>query len=435
MKLIVAQEPCRRRNREVLLHIDPRDRRALVTPFLLVGVVATAGCADPPRALTFTTSEVPVPAGVDSAEPFLSTAADTVLMSWLDRSDDGTRELLFSRYVDGEWASPHRVTRDERLLVNVADFPSVVVGPDGALWSHWLERDSVGFGYGIRVARSDDGGLGWSEPWTPHAVTEGTEHGFVSLVPVGSDMGLAWLDGRAYAAGPDGSPATSETALYFRTADAHGPANPEEPLDLRVCDCCQTDVAVTSAGPVLVYRDRSPEEIRDIRLTRLVDGAWSDGVLVHDDGWETGACPINGPAVAASGDTVAVAWFTAAEGVARVRASFSFDGGRTFRDPSDVDDGAPAGRVDVVLLDDGSALVAWLERTGAAGADVRLRRVAPSGRRLETLSATAPFSDRATGFPRLAHADEHAILVAWTDGSELLPRVRVTRIEIEEEDS
>ena len=50
------------------------------------------------------------------------------------------------------------------------------------------------------------------------------------------------------------------------------------------------------------------------------------------------------------------------------------------------------GRVDVALLADGSALVAWVERTGGDGSDVRLRRVGPGGGPLETLSATAPFS-------------------------------------------
>ena len=108
-------------------------------------------------------------------------------------------------------------------------------------------------------------------------------------------MDLVWLDGRAFA----GAPPAMETALYSRAIGAEGPIGPEVAVDVRVCDCCQTDVATTEDGPVLVYRDRSPEEIRDIRVARLEDGRWTPGPLVHEDGWETGACPINGPAVAA----------------------------------------------------------------------------------------------------------------------------------------
>ena len=39
-------------------------------------------------------------------------------------------------------------------------------------------------------------------------------------------------------------------------------------LDARACDCCQTDAAMTSAGPVVVYRNRTEEEIRDIYIAR-----------------------------------------------------------------------------------------------------------------------------------------------------------------------
>ena len=38
---------------------------------------------------------------------------------------------------------------------------------------------------------------------------------------------------------------------------------------------------------------------------------------------------------------------------------------------------SPEGRVDVVLLADGGALVSWIERTGEKEAQVRVRRVGP----------------------------------------------------------
>jgi hypothetical protein len=115
----------------------------------------------------------------------------------------------------------------------------------------------------------------------------------------------------------------------------------------------------------------------------------------------------------------------------RVSLAFSDDAGRSFGEPTRVDDGSPVGRVDVVLLGDGTAVVSWVERTVGDGADVRLRRVDAAGRTLETLSATAEQSDRVAGFPRLALTPDGAILVAWTDGAELTPRVRVTRIDVE----
>ena len=43
-------------------------------------------------------------------------------------------------------------------------------------------------------------------------------------------------------------------------------------LDGRVCDCCQTTAAITNDGPVVVYRDRSDDEVRDMSIVRYVNG-------------------------------------------------------------------------------------------------------------------------------------------------------------------
>lgn len=426
----IPAAPAAQRGGPLIRRFDTRSRR--LAGLSAVALLAGAGaCVESPPALSLTAVQDVSPAGGDSTEPFLSSLGGTVYMSWLGRSTEGVRRLLFSRLVAGSWEESRVIAEREAMLVNVADVPSIVATSDGTLWSHWLERDQEGYGYGVRITHSEDGGATWAPPWTPHQDGTPTEHGFVTTVPLDGRVGFLWLDGRSFAA-TGASEARAETGLFFRSTDRDGLAGPETPIDPRVCDCCQTDVAVTSDGPVVVYRDRSPREIRDIRVTRLVDDEWIDGGLVRDDGWETGACPINGPAVSARGDQVAVAWYTAADGEGRVQVAFSDDGARSFRAPSRIDDGAPAGRVDVTLLEDGTAAVVWIERTGAAGAEVRLRRIGERGRRLESLAVSPPGSARAIGFPRLAWAGDRAIIVAWTDGTELIPRVRVTRIEMEE---
>src|SRR5262249_36257433 len=143
-----------------------------------------------------------------------------------------------------------------------------------------------------------------------------------------------------------------------------GSLGAEQFVDRRTCDCCQTGVAVSARGPVLAYRGRTADEIRDVLVVRQVGGGWTAPKPIHADGWHIAACPVNGPEGAAQGDPVAVAWFTATRDTARVNVAFSTDGGETFGVPIRVDDGQPAGRVDVELGADGRALVTWIERVG-----------------------------------------------------------------------
>jgi hypothetical protein len=69
---------------------------------------------------------------------------------------------------------------------------------------------------------------------------------------------------------------------------------------------------------------------------------------------------VNGPSVAADGRRVVVAWFTSVGETPHVKVAFSEDAGAIFNKPVQVDDGANVGRVDTLLLADGSALVCWL---------------------------------------------------------------------------
>jgi hypothetical protein len=323
------------------------------------------------------------------------------------------------------------VEHSASFFVNWADYPSVVVDSSRRLWAHWLLRGGAGgYDYGIRVAHSDDGGATWSEPWTPHDDGTSTEHGFVSILPMDDGIGLSWLDGRKYAAGADGTPPTREMTVRFRTVDGSGAPGAEQTLDERSCDCCQTDAAMAEEGPVVVYRDRTEDEIRDIYITRWSADGWTPGAPVHSDGWVIAGCPVNGPAVGARGRSLAVAWFTAAGDVPRVKVAFSADGGATFGEPLQIDGGDPAGRVDLVLQEDGSALVSWLERTGGEGAEVRLRRVGEDGTMSGALTVATSSSGRASGFPRMAQVAGGDLIMAWTDILSDVARVRVVRVEV-----
>ena len=102
-------------------------------------------------------------------------------------------------------------------------------------------------------------------------------------------------------------------------------------IDERVCDCCQTSGTMTSSGPVITYRDRSDEEIRDMSVVRKVNGSWSAPAAINNDEWEITGCPVNGPRMTSFSNGLAVAWFTAAGGKAQVKVAFSDDSGASFK--------------------------------------------------------------------------------------------------------
>lgn len=385
----------------------------------LIGVSLSGGVA--PRPL----EDLPSPAGPGSGEPSLAVApSGTVYMSWLEPSEQGYA-LKFAAFDGREWSAPRTIRSGSDLFVNWADFPSVKVLGKDRLAAHWLQRAAKStYAYHVKVALSNDGGISWSAPITPHTDTSATEHGFVSLWSDGNSLGAAWLDGRRY--NKEGHDASNEMTVQSTTIDRNGKRGPEVLLDGRACDCCQTAVTVTAKGPVIAYRDRSPDEIRDIYVVRRVNGKWTDPAPVSRDNWKINACPVNGPAIASQGSKVALAWFTAASDSPRVKLAFSADAGATFGAAVRIDNGAPAGRVDAMLLTDGSALVSWIERVGGDTAAVRVRRVTPDGRAGGAVTVATSSAARASGFPRMAVTGGQAIIAYTVPGRP--SSIRVSRM-------
>ena len=198
----------------------------------------------------------------------------------------------------------------------------------------------------------------------------------------------------------------------------------ETPLDLRVCECCPTAVAVTADGPLVAYRDRSKEEVRDIYVTRLENGKWTEPKPVHPDGWKIPACPVNGPALSARGRDVAIAWFHAKDGQPRSLAALSPDAGRTFGPPIRVDDVASLGRVDVELLPDGSAAAAYMEFADQK-ASFRVRVVRRDGTRSDPVIVAGMAGNRSSGYPRMV-LQGNELVFAWTERDGRASRVQTS---------
>jgi quercetin dioxygenase-like cupin family protein len=362
------------------------------------------------------------PASAGSAQPQLTATDDGVTLSWIEERGR-TSSLKFAELSGDRWSAPRAASSGTDWFVNWADVPSVIRLPDGTLAAHWLQKSgSDTYAYDVRLSFSRDDGKSWTPSTTPHHDGTETEHGFASLFPIDGGLGLVWLDGREMK-GKQGA-----MTLRAATFDGSGKQVSEALVDERVCECCPTAVAVTDAGPIAAFRDRSADEVRDIHVSRLENGRWSTPSRVHADGWKIPMCPVNGPALSARGRNVAIAWFTVEGEEGRAFAAFSSDAGRSFGQPIRLDDVASLGRVDVELLDDGSAVAAWIEAAGGRN-QFRIRRIRTDGQKSPAQTIAAMASGRTGGYPRMARTRD-ALVLAWTENEAGVARVRTARAKL-----
>lgn len=365
--------------------------------------------------------EIGSPASSNSGQPYLFPSADgQIYMSWIEPGIEKKHAFRFTTFDGNCWGEPHTIIEGNAFFVNWADVPSIFQSKDETLAAHWLESSGEWiFAYDVRMSLSDDGGLTWSEPMTPHRDGTQTEHGFASFFNhPGGGIGIAWLDGREAeeheSAGGDHAH-SGDWNMHLRSSiiQSNNQLADELVLDNKVCECCPTAATETHDGAIIAYRNRTDDEIRDIYIVRYANGVWTEPYSVHNDGWNIAGCPVNGPAIASDENRVALAWYTAADNDPRVYVAFSRDGGRTFERPYRLDEGVPLGRAAVELLDDRSALVMWIEVT-EKDAGLMVRRVFPDGTIGAVEKIATVSDDRASGYPRMARVDD-TIVVSWID--------------------
>jgi hypothetical protein len=363
--------------------------------------------------------ELDPPTAEGAFVPRLVSGDDELLMTWWEplEATEGSRQhrLRFARY-SGTWSAPQTVVEGEEFFANWADFPTVIREPSGDLLVHWLAKTGEEtYAYSIFLSRSRDDGLTWERLGKLNDDETDTEHGFVSFVPEGEVVRAYWLDGRLMA---EGGPMTVRTALVGETV------GPSELLDDRVCECCPTSAVRTASGPLVAYRDRSEEEVREIALVRRSGADWATPEAATSDGWQIPGCPVNGPALVHRDGRTVMAWFTGAEERPRVGLRFLEEPpGEAF----EVDAGGPLGRVDVVLLPDGDAVVSWLGLEGEE-AELRLRRVSAAEGGGEPVAMARISGSRSSGIPQLELIGD-SLFLAWVEVGEEGPlRIRLREV-------
>ncbi|MDP6600925.1 MAG: S41 family peptidase [Phycisphaerales bacterium] len=345
--------------------------------------------------MTLTLALAGPPTGQGSMAPNLVSDGTGAWLTWIEPTDPShdVAELRLAWFEDGQWGGAKTIVRRNDFFANWADIPELAVAANGDLYATWPQKSGPGtYAYDIAIARSNDRGDSWTMMGTLNDDRVLGEHGFVSLIPDGEGVRAYWLDGRAMTG--DGHSGGGGD-MMLRTALVDSVVHKSEPVDERACECCGTDAAIVNGNPVVVYRDRSDGEVRDISVAGTLP------MEIPPDNWRIEGCPVNGPSLDARNGTAAVAWFTDAPG--RTGVWLAVEGSPPVHLSS-----TPIGRADVAILDNGDIAACWIEPHGEEAAVMLSVDAKKEPRNIASVEAS-----RRAGFPRLA-AIPGGVLIAWT---------------------
>ena len=361
-----------------------------------------------------------------NAQPNLVSSNGSLTLSWISSKEENKASLNYSRYMEGRWIKPQVIASGSDWFINWADFPAHAINQDLIITSHLKKSASGTYTYDIILNLRKLSGEKIRENFLLNTDGVKAEHGFVSIM-ANNEKGffITWLDGRNTIGKKlegDHKPMT----IRFAEITDKGDVIKESELDASTCDCCQTSIAITNDGPIVVYRDRSEEEVRDIYSVKNINGTWEKPNAVHDDGWTINGCPVNGPKVAVNSKNLAVSWFTVSNNHPLVNVSFSKNNGNSFGAPLKVNDHDAIGRVDVAFLNDEEVIVSYME-VDDIGTYLRIKKVSFDGKISEPITISKIDGGRNTGVPQLEIIDSE-IFIVWTiflDGMNQLKSIKL----------
>lgn len=366
------------------------------------------------------------PSMAQSQTPRLFSNGNELYISWVTSKGE-TDFLNFSILKDTTWANAETIVKGNDWFTNWADFPAIAES-NGNILTSFLQKSANGtYTYDIKLNLYNATTKMWKKDILLNTDGTQSEHGFVSIVPsYGGQFFVTWLDGRNTVSSEEMSHEDghheSKGAMTLRGAhiNQNGDIIDEIELDNRVCDCCQTSATMTTQGPVVVYRDRSEEEVRDISLVQKIeDQDWSAPKTVNEDNWKIEGCPVNGPSISTSGNAIAVAWFTEANQKTKVQVAFKKNDKTDFGIPIRLNVKETLGRVDIVMLNEEEAIVSWMEFEDEQ-AIIQIMKVNASGAKGTPLTISKTSSQRSSGFPQIEWVGDaiYAALTIANDGED-----------------
>ncbi|MGY8946058.1 MAG: sialidase [Flavobacteriales bacterium] len=370
---------------------------------------------------------IPFLYGDNNAQPNLVSSNGALSLSWISSKNKNKASLHFSQFKKGKWIKPQKIANGSDWFVNWADFPAHAINEDLIITSYLKKSDSGTYTYDVILNLQKLSGEKIKKDFLLNTDGVKAEHGFVSIIPSNKKgFFITWLDGRNTVEKKlDGH--HKPMTIRFAEITNKGDVINESELDAAACDCCQTSIANTNNGPIVVYRDRSEKEVRDIYTIRNINGVWEEPNPLHNDGWIINGCPVNGPKVAVNSTNLAIAWFTVVNDNPLVNVSFSKTNGDSFGMPLKLNDHDAIGRVDVAFLNNEEVIVSYME-VDDIGTYLRIKKVSVNGKVSKPITISKIDGGRNTGVPQLEIINNE-IFIVWTisiDGMNQLKSIKLS---------
>ena len=361
-----------------------------------------------------------------NAQPSLVSNNGDLSLTWISSDQDMNANLNFRQFIDDKWTDSKTFANGSDWFINWADFPTHAISGDRILTSYLKKSASGKYTYDVFLNLRDLSGDKIKEDFILNTDGFKAEHGFVSIVAKDKEgFFVTWLDGRnTVEKDLEGNP--KPMTIRFAEITNAGDIINETELDSNVCDCCQTSITHTDKGPLVVYRDRSEKEVRDIYMTRNIDDVWEAPIPIHNDGWVIYGCPVNGPKVVSYENNIAVSWFTVSDAKPTVNLSFSRFYGASFDEPIKINDLNAIGRVDVAFLNEKEVIVSYMEGDDD-GTYLRIKKVSLDGKVSEPITISRIDGGRSTGVPQLEILNDE-IFIVWTVSEDEINQLKTVKL-------
>ncbi len=195
------------------------------------------------------------------------------------------------------------------------------LGPQIASYGNTIFLVFEEYGEGIYVIRSSDGGVNFDIPVSVHDFPPGR---------VGTLPSISVTE--------TGNPIVSFVTTNFQEQDAQYEISISndggmtfEPavvanlsvLSGEVCECCPASVSTTSSEEILLAFRNNESNIRDIWVSKSVDGGLSfpEVADIDETDWLLNSCPTSGPQSIISGDSLFTVYYSAGAGSPNVYLS------------------------------------------------------------------------------------------------------------------